>query len=494
MAATTSGPNEGVVSLTAGQGRQPCGAGSRRPTVGQPRLTGATASVSLPAVNGPVVRVGVLGCGTVGSSLIPLLQQRRDVVAARTGLELDIVRVAVRDLSRPRPVELPAAVFTDDPEGVVKDPEVDVVVELMGGIEPARSLLLTALEAGKPVVTANKALLASHGPELFAAADDAGVDLLFEAAVAGGIPIVRPLRESLRGEPVQRVLGIVNGTTNFVLTRMAEEGVDYDDALAEAQEMGFAEADPTADVDGHDAAAKLALVASIAFGAQVTADDVTTEGIAAVSAADIAFAGRNGFVVKLLADAELHHTAGGPELSLVVGPALVPDTHPLAAVRDSFNAIFVQGGAVGELMFYGRGAGGDPTASAVLGDLVDAASNLSAGSHGSMGRLASVRIRAPEEARSAFHVSIEAADRLGVLAAVAGVFGEHNVSIASMEQESRDDADVELAAGRARLDFVTHVARAGDFNDTLDALRGLEVVREVGHATAVLSDEPGDDR
>ena len=445
-------------------------------------------------MNGSVVRVGVLGCGTVGSSLISLVQHRCGAVAARTGLELEIARVAVRDLGRARPVELPTEVFTADAEAVVTDPGVDVVVELMGGIEPARSLVLAALEQGKPVVTANKALLASRGPELFAAADAAGVDLLFEAAVAGGIPIVRPLRESLRGEPVTRILGIVNGTTNFVLTRMAEEGVDYAEALAEAKELGFAEADPTADIEGHDAAAKLALVASIAFGAEITADDVATEGITAVSAADIAFAGRNGFVVKLLADAELHHTAAGPELSLVVSPALVPETHPLAAVRDSFNAIFVEGSAVGELMFYGRGAGGDPTASAVLGDLVDAAANLTTGSHGSMGRLQPIRIRPPDEARSAFHVSIEAADRLGVLAAVAGVFGTHDVSIASMEQEGRDDADVELAAGRARLDFVTHVARAGDFNATLEALRGLDVVREVGHATAVLADEPGDRR
>jgi homoserine dehydrogenase len=428
----------------------------------------------------------VLGCGTVGSSLITLVQRQRATVAARTGLQLDVSRVAVRDTSRRRPVDLPAEAFTTDAAALVSDPSVDVVVELMGGVEPARTLILDALAAGKPVVTANKALLASHGAELFAAAGAAGVDLLFEAAVAGGIPFVRPLRESLLGEPVHRVLGIVNGTTNFILTRMTESGAEYADALAEAQALGYAEADPTADVDGHDAAAKIAIVASIAFGAEVIADDVVAEGISGISADDIAFAGRHRLVVKLLALAELVEAPDGPEIGVRVNPVLVPDTHPLASVRESFNAIFVQGGAVGDLMFYGRGAGGDPTASAVLGDLVDAAVNLNRGAHASIGTLAPARIRPADESSSAYYVSIQAADQPGVLAAVAGVFGEHGVSIASMEQEGADGT-ADLGGGEARIEFITHIALERDLRATLTALRDLDVVRRVGSVIQVLS-------
>ena len=452
----------------------------------EPRRTGRATPGSLARVNGPVVRVGVLGCGTVGSSLITLVQRQRATIASRTGLQLDVSRVAVRDSGRPRSVELPAEAFTTDADGLVADPAVDVGVELIGGIEPARTLVLEALAAGKPVVTANKALLATHGAELFAAAEAAGVDLLFEAAVAGGIPFVRPLRESLLGEPVHRVLGIVNGTTNFILTRMTESGADYGDALAEAQALGYAEADPTADVDGLDAAAKIAIVASIAFGADVTADDVVAEGISGIAAADIAFAGRHGFVVKLLALAELVEGADGPEIGVRVNPVLVPETHPLASVRESFNAVFVQGDAVGDLMFYGRGAGGDPTASAVLGDLIDAAVNLNSGAHASIGRLAPARIRPAERSSSAYYVSIQAADRPGVLAAVAGVFGDHGVSIASMEQEGGAEE------GRARIEFITHLAVERDLRATLDALRGLDVVHQVGSVIQVLTSEDAD--
>ncbi len=435
------------------------------------------------------MRIGVLGCGTVGSSLITLVQRQRGTVEARTGLRLEITRVAVRDAARPRAVDLPAEAFTTDAAALVTDPDVDVVVELMGGIEPARQLVRSALEAGKPVVTANKALLASHGAELFAAADAGGVDLLFEAAVAGGIPFVRPLRESLLGEPVDRVLGIVNGTTNFILTRMTESGADYADALAEAQALGYAEADPTADVEGLDAAAKIAIVASIAFGAEVTVDDVVAEGISDVTAADIAFAGRHGFVVKLLAVAEVDDGADGPEISARVHPALVPSTHPLASVRESFNAVFVQGGAVGDLMFYGRGAGGDPTASAVLGDLVDAAVNRHRGAHASIGPLAPARMRPAEASSSAFYLSLQAADRPGVLAAVAGVFGEHGVSIASMEQEAPTSGGTDLDDGEARIEFVTHLARERDLRATLASLRELDVVRRLGSVIRVLTDE-----
>ena len=291
-------------------------------------------------------------------------------------------RVAVRNLSRDRDVELAAGVLTRDAHDVVADPDIDLVVEVIGGIEPARELITTALRAGKPVVTANKELLANVGVELYATADDAGVDLLFEAAVAGGIPLIRALRESLRGEPIRRVMGIVNGTTNFILTKMTEEGADYGDALAEAQRLGFAERDPTADVEGFDAGAKAAIIASIAFGAKVVAGDVYHEGISGITPADIAVARRLGYVVKLLAIAE---TDDSGEIAVRVHPAMVPLQHPLASVRESYNAVFVEGDAVGSLMFYGRGAGGMPTASAVLGDVIDAAVNLTKGTHGSLG-------------------------------------------------------------------------------------------------------------
>ena len=453
------------------------------------RRVDGSAAGSLADVNGSVVRVGVLGCGTVGASLIALAQRQRSTIKSRTGLELDIVRVAIRNPDRVRSVDLPSSAFTIDAAAIVSDPEIDVIVEVMGGIEPARTLVLAALAAGKPVITANKALVAAFGAELFAAAEAGGVDLLFEAAVAGGIPFVRPLRESLLAEPVQRVLGIVNGTTNYILTRMTEAGADYSDALAEAQALGYAEADPTADVDGHDAAAKIAIVASIAFGAQLTADDVSCEGISNLTADDIAFAGRHGFVVKLLAVAEKFSGPNGDELSARVHPCLVPVTHPLAAVRDSFNAVFVQGEAVGDLMFYGRGAGGNPTASAVLGDLVDAAVNLRSGSYASIGSLAPFPMRPALELTSAYYVSVQVADRPGVLALIANVFGENGVSIESMEQGGTFMVGGDQSEGQARIDFITHQARGVDLESTIATLKSLDAVRHVGSLIRVLSAE-----
>ncbi|MGI9031301.1 MAG: homoserine dehydrogenase, partial [Ilumatobacteraceae bacterium] len=291
------------------------------------------------------VRVGVLGCGNVGGALVGLLAEQAKEIEARTGVRLEVTRVAVRNLSRDRDVELAPGVLTRDAEAVVADPDVDVVVEVIGGIEPARELITAALAGGKPVVTANKELLANVGVELFRCADDHGVDLLFEAAVAGGIPVVRALRESLRGEPIRRVLGIVNGTTNFVLTRMTEDHASYGDALAEAQRLGFAERDPTADVEGFDAGAKAAIIASIAFGARVVAGDVYHEGISGVTAGDIAVAKRLGYVVKLLGIAERDPDSGA--IAVRVHPERVPMTHPLVSVRGGFNAVFVEGDAVG---------------------------------------------------------------------------------------------------------------------------------------------------
>jgi homoserine dehydrogenase len=415
------------------------------------------------------VRVGLLGCGNVGAPLVELIRRRRDDIAARTGLRLDVTRVAVRSLARERPVELPDGVLTLDAAGLVVDPDIDVVVEVIGGIEPARELILAALKAGKSVVTGNKELLANVGAELFAAAEETGVDLLFEAAVAGGIPFIRPLRESLAGERIDRILGIVNGTTNYILTRMTEEGASYADALSEAQSLGYAERDPTADVEGYDAAAKAAIIASIAFGVRVVAGDVFHEGIADITTADIDYAAKMGYVVKLLAVAE--QPRGGGDVAVRVHPAMVPADHPLASVRDSFNALFVEGEAVGDLMFYGRGAGGYPTASAVLGDLIDAALNRAKGSHASVGTLAKAHIRPIDEVESAYYLNLDVLDRPGVLAAVAGIFGDHGVSIRSMEQEGLGD--------EARLVFITHVAREADVQATIRDLHHLDAVDRI---------------
>ena len=422
------------------------------------------------------VRVGVLGCGNVGAALIQLIEDRGDDIAARTGLRLEVTRVAVRNVAKARPVELPEHVVTHDAGAVVDDPDVDLVVEVIGGIEPARTLTLDALKAGKPVVSANKELLASMGADIFDAADAAGVDVLFEAAVAGAIPLIRPLRESLAGERITRVTGIVNGTTNYILTRMTEEGASYQEALAEAQSLGYAERDPTADVEGFDAGAKAAIIAMIAFGARVVAGDVYHEGISGITAADIAFARHLGYVVKLLAVVE---EIDG-EIAVRVHPAMVPVAHPLASVRDSFNAVFIEGDAVGDLMLYGRGAGGFPTASAVLGDLIDAAVNLRKGSSAHIGRLGPARIRPIDEVRSGYYLNVEVFDRPGVLATVAGVFGEHGVSIRSMEQEGLGD--------EARLIFITHEAFERDVAATVADLKDLDVVGRVGSMLRVVGD------
>ena len=428
------------------------------------------------------MNVGLLGCGNVGAALVQLVAERGGQIKQRTGIDLRIAKVAVRSASKERDVAVDPSVLTTDARAVVDDPDVDLVVEVIGGIEPARTLILAALEAGKPVVTANKELLANVGAELYAAAEAAGVDLLFEAAVAGGIPLMRPLRESLVGEDVSRVMGIVNGTTNYILTKMAEEGWTYAAALAEAQSLGYAERDPTADVEGFDAGAKAAIIATIAFGAGVVAGDVYHEGIANITDTDIAFAARLGYVIKLLAIAERFDDGS---VAVRVHPAMVPNAHPLAAVRDSFNAVFVEGEAVGDLMFYGRGAGGFPTASAVLGDVIDGAVNLAKSASASIGSFEPATIRSVDELRSAFYVNLEVRDRPGVLATVAGAFGDHGVSIRSMEQESIEDA----ADGAARLTFITHSAREADLRATLGELRGLDAVVSVGSVLRVVGDD-----
>ncbi len=425
-----------------------------------------------------IVRVGLLGCGNVGAALLRLLHDLADDIEMRAGCRVEVTRVAVRDAERTRDVPLPAPAFTTDAAEVVDAADVDVVCELMGGVDPAKDLILRALRSGKPVVTANKELLASHGRELFDAADAQGVDLYFEAAVAGGIPLIRPLKESLAGERVRRMLGIVNGTTNYILTQMSDHGSSFEDALAEAQRLGYAEADPTADVEGHDAAAKCAILASIAFNARVVAADVYREGISGVTPQDIADARRMGYVVKLLAIAELQ----GEAITARVHPAMIPASHPLASVRDAFNAVFIEGERVGQLMFYGRGAGGDPTAVSVAGDLVTVARHMIAGGHG-VGCTCRLdrRIRSMDDTTGQYYLNLHVEDRPGVLAEIADHFGRNGVSIERVWQEGSGD--------EATLVFITHRAQEGAFQKTLQELRELTAVRAVQSLLRVEGEE-----
>ena len=421
--------------------------------------------------------IGLLGCGTVGGALVDLLDARRATITARTGVELRIGAIAVRDTAKHQDRLADPSLLTTDTAAVVADPEVDIVVELIGGTDPALMLVRTALENGKPVITGNKELLAAHGPELYAVAAEHGVDLLFEAAVAGGIPLIRPLRESLVGEDISRVMGIINGTTNYILTKMSQEGADYADALADAQALGYAEADPTADVEGYDAGAKAAIIASIVFGVDVRSSDVQHEGISSITAADIDTAKRLGYVIKALAVIE---RADG-EVAVRVHPAMVPTGHPLANVNDSFNAVFVEGATVGDLMFYGRGAGGGPTASAVLGDLVDAAVNVANGAAARLSITEKARLRSVDELSSQFYLTMVVSDEPGVLAQVATVFGTHGVSIQVMEQSG--------TGGDAELCLILHETTEAALHATLDELDGLDVVRGIGSVIRLVSDD-----
>ena len=421
------------------------------------------------------VRVALLGCGTVGGEVVRLLHEQADELAARAGSPVELVGVAVR---RPHKHPELGELLTTDASGLVARDDVDVVVEVIGGIEPARTLLLEALKARKSVVTANKALLAEDGAALAEAADASGADLYFEASVAGAIPLLRPLRESLAGDRITRVAGIVNGTTNFILSAMTATGAGYSDALEEATRLGYAEADPSADVDGYDAASKAAILASLAFHTRVTADDVYREGIRAVTAADIAAAKRLGCVIKLLAICERIPGDGDePEsVSARVYPAMIPAAHPLAAVDDAFNAVFVEAEAAGQLMFYGQGAGGAPTASAVLGDLMAVARNRVIGGRGPReSSYASLPVRPMGTVSTRYHVSLDVADRAGVLSSIAGEFARNGVSIAAVRQ-SGGGGDGE---GAARLVVVTHRAPEAALAATVDTLTRLDAVRGV---------------
>ncbi len=417
------------------------------------------------------VRVGVLGAGVVGSQVVRLLIEQADELTARVGAKLELAAVAVR---RPeRHPDIPAGLLTTDAAALVADPGIDVVVEVIGGIEPTKDLLLTALSRGAGVVTANKALLAEHGPQLYRAADAAGADLYFEAAVAGAIPLIRPLRESLAGDRIVRIMGIVNGTTNFILSNMVQTGMGYHEALAEATRLGYAEADPTADVDGFDAAAKAAIMASIGFHTRVGARDVYREGIAGVSAGDIAAAREIGCTVKLLAICErVPGPDGGDAVSARVHPVMLPTSHPLAAVDGAYNAVYVEAEAAGRLMFYGPGAGGAPTASAVLGDLVAVARNKVAGGRGPReSSYAALPILSMGDVLAKYHISLDVDDKAGVLAAVATAFADGGVSISTVRQEGRGDD--------ARLVVVTHSAPDAALSETVRRLADLDSVRAV---------------
>jgi homoserine dehydrogenase len=412
--------------------------------------------------------VALLGCGAVGSAVYRLLTEQSADLAARAGAALEVVGVAVRDTSRPRLVPVPPELLTTDAAALVTRPDVDIVIELIGGHEPARSLLLTALNAGKSVVTGNKALLASDRALLHDAARRGGADLYYEAAVAGAIPLLRPLRESLAGDEVQRVLGIVNGTTNYILDRMDTSGADFGAALAEAQALGYAEEDPTADVAGYDAAAKAAILASIAFHTQVTADDVYRDGITRVTPADIASARALGCVVKLLAICERYENG----VSARVHPAMIPREHPLAAVHGAYNAVFVEATSAGRLMFYGAGAGGQPTASAVLGDIVTVVRNRLAGLRGpDASTYAALPLVPIGDAITSYYVQLDVADRPGVLAPIADAFAQQGVSIKAMRQEGR--------GAEANLLIVTHRAREDALAKTVAALSAMPAVRAV---------------
>lgn len=420
------------------------------------------------------LKIAMLGCGVVGSQVARLLLANKADLSTRAGANLELVKVAVRN-PKSKNYGVPDTLLTSDLNSAVSDPQVDFVIELLGGIEPARELILTALKNGKSVVTANKALLAKHGAELYAAADTANVDLYYEAAVAGAIPILRPLRESLVGDQVLKVMGIVNGTTNYILTKMDENGAAFEDALREAQKLGFAEADPTADIEGHDAAAKAAILAGLAFHSRVTDLDVYKEGISKITATDVKVAKAMDLVIKLLAIADVTDEGA---IAVRVHPALISRAHPLASVRDSYNAVFVESASAGQMMFYGRGAGGEPTASAILGDLVAVARNkLSGGLGPRESDYADRKIVKIGDTQTRYLIRLNVADKPGVLESVAHVFASHQVSIQTVRQSGAGD--------KAELIVMTHISSESALSATVKDLSKLDSVTDVASVLRV---------
>jgi homoserine dehydrogenase len=422
-------------------------------------------------MNTPVVRVGIIGAGNVGAALVGLLldNSRVDALIDAAGSRIELVAVAVSDTTKSRP-GIPTELLSYDARALAERSDIDLVVELAGGVEQTRPLLEAALRRGASVITANKALMAEAGTELAAVAHANGADLFYEGAVAGGIPIIRALRTSLAGERIDRVMGIVNGTTNFILSKMSSEGSDYDTVLAEAQALGLAEKDPTADVEGFDAAAKVSILSSLAFGTAMAGGAIAREGITKISALDVSFAARNGYIIKLLGITE---RIGHSGISQRVHPAMVPLGHPLASVHGALNAVFVEGATIGPLMWLGQGAGGAPTAAAVLGDVVAAARNRVSGQCDVPFSVDTLLHMIPSgELQSAFYITLDVIDRPGVLASVASIFGEHDVSIESMEQARLGD--------EAHLTFTTHLALESDITATLEDLAQLDVVDAIG--------------
>ena len=424
------------------------------------------------------IYIGMLGCGVVGSQVAALLEKNIAELSTRAGAKLILKKIAVRDIKTARE-GINQSLFTTDAQSVIDDAEIDIIIEVMGGIDPARELILAAIKNGKSVITANKALLASHGADLFTAADNKGVDLYYEAAVAGAIPIIRPMRESLVGDQITRVMGIVNGTTNYILTKMDEEGRAFADVLKEAQSLGYAEADPTADVEGIDAASKAAIIAGLAFHSRVSVDDVYREGISSITADDVAVAKTMNHVIKLLAIAEL---TSDDRISVRVHPTLIPRSHPLAAVRNAFNAVFVEAKSAGQLMFYGPGAGGAPTASAILGDVVAVARHRVSDSVGPRESDYADRAIAPiGDTKTQFLIRLNVADKPGVLAAIAQVFAKEGVSIQTVRQSGRGN-DAELIV-------VSHGATEEALSSTVSALSKMDIVTKVESVLRVLGSQ-----
>lgn len=420
-------------------------------------------------MNTKKIKVALLGVGTVGTGVYKLIQRRADVMVRTIGAQMEVSKILVHNLNKQRE-GIDASLLTDNWQEIINDPEIQIVVEVMGGFEPARTMILEALHAGKHVVTANKDLLAAHGKELLDAAEEKHCDLLFEAAVAGGIPIIRPLKQCLAGNEIDEVIGIVNGTTNYILTKMFEENMSFEEALAKATELGYAEADPTADVEGLDAGRKVAIMASIAFHSRVVFDDVYTEGITKITADDIAYAKEFDSVIKLLGVA--HNTEGGIEVG--VYPMLLNKEHPLASVRDSFNAVFVHGDAVDDAMFYGRGAGELPTASAVMGDIIDVARNIEYGCNGRISCTCyrETPIKKFDEVENKFFLRMQVKNQPGVLASIATVFGSHGVSIARVVQKH-------IKGDQAELVIVTDKVREDYLKNALEQLRDIENIFEI---------------
>ena len=423
-------------------------------------------------MNTKKIKVALLGVGTVGTGVYKLIQRRADVMVRTIGAQMEVSKILVHNLNKQRE-GIDASLLTDNWQEIVNDPEIQIIVEVMGGIEPARTMILEALHAGKHVVTANKDLLAAHGKELLDAAEEKHCDLLFEAAVAGGIPIIRPLKQCLAGNEIDEVIGIVNGTTNYILTKMFEENMSFEEALAKATELGYAEADPTADVEGLDAGRKVAIMASIAFHSRVVFDDVHTEGITKITSDDIAYAKEFDSVIKLLGVA--HNTEGGIEVG--VYPMLLNKEHPLASVRDSFNAVFVHGDAVDDAMFYGRGAGELPTASAVMGDIIDVARNIEYGCNGRISCTCyrETPIKKFDEIENKFFLRMQVKNQPGVLASIATVFGSHGVSIARVVQKH-------IKGDQAELVIVTDKVREDYLKNALEQLRDSENIFEISSA------------